>query len=80
MTQDPAWHIIRTAFRCSAELQELLRLLKESGSADDYEKYRLSIAAAIDAINVQLTAKVLAAHPGLEKRIESELNQFGRLV
>ena len=80
MAQDPAWRIIQTAFRCSAELQELLRFIKEQGSAEDYERYRLSIAAVIDSINVQLTGTVLAVHPELEKRIENELKQFERLL
>ena len=79
MTEDPAWRIIQTAFRCSAELQELLRFLKEQGGKD-CEQYRLPIAAAIDAVNVQLTGTVLAAYPELEKRIESELKPFGRLL
>jgi hypothetical protein len=61
-------------------LQELLRFLKEHGSTEEYERYRLAIATAIDAINVQLTSKVLAARPELEQRIEAELNTFGRII
>lgn len=80
MTQDPAWRIIQSAFRCSAELQELLRFLKEHGSGGEYEGYRLAIAATIDTINSQLMGKVLSARPELEQRIETELNTSGRIV
>jgi CRISPR/Cas system-associated protein Csm6 len=80
MTQDPAWRIIQSAFRCSAELQDLLQFLKEHGSSGEYERYRLAIAAAIDTINVQLTGKVLSARPELEHRIETELNTSGRIA
>lgn len=80
MKPDPAWRVIQSAYRCSAELQELLRFLKEHGGTEEYERYRLPIAAAIHAVNEQLTSKALAERPELEQRIESDLAAFGRIV
>jgi hypothetical protein len=73
-----AREVIRTAFRSGAELQALLPLLKQRCSAEEYKGYALGIAAAIDAIGVELTNKVLAAHPGLANEIESSVKRHGR--
>lgn len=80
MQQDVAWHIIRVVFRCSADLQSLLRILKENCDAEEYQHYARGVAAAIDAINVQLMDRVLADHPELTKRIESDLAKHGRIT
>ena len=80
MSQDPAWRVIQTAFRTAAELQNLLAFLKEHCSPQDYRSYSSEIATAIDSINVQLTGRVLSVHPELEKRIETELANSGRIA
>ena len=78
MDIDLAREVIRTAFRSGAELQTLLPVLKQRCSAEEYKSYALGIAAAIDAIGVELTNKALAAHPGLAAEIESSVGQHGR--
>jgi len=80
MQQGTAWRVIQTAFQCGRELQVLLRFLKENGSADEYQHYASGIAAAVDAINVQLTDGALKLHPELRQKIESDLAKFGHLT
>ena len=80
MQQDTAWHVIRAAYRCSADLQTLLQVIKESSSADDYKPFAIGIATVIDTLNVQLVDRALAARPELAKKIESDLAKFGRLM
>ena len=80
MNQESAWRIIQTAFRCSAELQDLLRFLKKNVDAKDYDSFRLAIAAAIDGINVQLIDKAISTRPELADKIEAELKASGRIV
>jgi hypothetical protein len=79
MQQDTAWKVIQVAFRCGGELQELLRLLKESCTADEYRNLASGIATAVDSINVQLTDRVLKLHPELRDKIDSDLAKFGRI-
>ncbi len=80
MQQDIAWQIIQVAYRCAADLQVLLKFLKENCNADEYRYYALGIAAAVDSINVQLTDRVLSTHPELADKIKSDLAKFGHIT
>jgi hypothetical protein len=80
MEQETAWKVIRAAYCCSADLQVLLKFLKDHCPADEYKPFAIGIATAIDTINVQLTDRALAARPELAKKIESDLTKFGRLT
>jgi hypothetical protein len=75
-----AWHIIRVSFRTARELQDLLSLLKEQCSPEEYRDYVAGIAQAIDAINDALMNKAIASHPQLTNRIEADLAEFGRIL
>jgi hypothetical protein len=80
MDQNTAWQVIRAAYKCSADLQDVLKMLKERCAADEYRQFALGIAAAIDTVNVQLVEKALAARPELRQKIEADLEKFGRLT
>ena len=80
MHADTAWQVIRSAYKCSADLQTLLKYLKEQCSSDEYKPYALGIAAVIDSLNIQLVERVLTSRPELAKKIEADLAQFGRLT
>ena len=79
MNEDLAWEIVRVAFRSSRELQDLLGLLKDRASADEYRTYSMGIARTMDAVNDSLLNPVIAAHPELADRIEAELDANGRI-
>jgi Ni,Fe-hydrogenase maturation factor len=79
MNEDLAWQIVRIAFRSSRELQDLLALLKERASAEEYQVYASGIARAIDAINDALLNPVTTAHPEFVDRIEAELDAHGQI-
>ena len=79
MDKELAWTMIKTAFGCGAELQSLLKLLKQKCSAEDYKKFASGIATSIDTINVQLIDRALKAHPELKDRIEGSLAKTGRI-
>jgi hypothetical protein len=80
MDIDTARHVIRTAFHTAGELQDLLRLLKERCSAEEYKTYAIGIATAIDGINVGLTNKILSSHPEFANEIEANLTRSGRAM
>ena len=59
---------------------DLLSLLKEQCSPEEYRDYVAGIARAIDAINDALMNKAIASHPQLTNRIEADLAEFGRIL
>lgn len=73
MDIDTARTTIRSAFRISGDLQELLLFLKERCSAVEYRQYVIDIARAIDAVNVALLNKAVKAYPELESEIEERI-------
>jgi hypothetical protein len=79
MDKTTAWKAIKAAFRCGAELQALLPVLKNNCTASEYKKFAVGIAHAIDTINVQLLERALTAHPELKDKIESDLAKSGRI-
>ena len=79
MDKELAWEIVRVAFRSSRELQDLLALLKDRASAEDYQAYASRVAQGIDAINDALLNPVLAAHPEFSDRIEAEIEALGHI-
>ena len=80
MKQEIAWQVIRSAYRCSADLQVLMKVLKANCTADEYKPFAFAIATVIDTINVQLTDRVVEKNPELGKRIESDIAKYGRLT
>ena len=68
MDEELSWQIVRVAFRSSRELQELLKLLKDHASAEEYRVYAAGVARAIDAINDALLNPVTSAHPEIAGR------------
>jgi hypothetical protein len=75
MEKDVARHVVRVAFRCSAELQELLRTLKDRCSADEYKTLAFDVAKAVDAIGTALIDRALSSHPDLADEIEANLKR-----
>ena len=80
MDKNVAWNLVRTAFRCSTELQNAIHLLNNHLKAGDARQHISNIAAAIDAINVALLDPALAAFPELSAEIEQSLSRYGRVL
>ncbi|MBN8981659.1 MAG: hypothetical protein J0I29_10370 [Rhizobiales bacterium] len=80
MNKDLARQMIRVNFRCSRELQELMMLLKEQLSADEYKIHAKNIATAIAGIGDALTNTAISSFPELESEIETSLSKYGRFI
>jgi hypothetical protein len=80
MQKDLARHLIRTAFRAGRELEELLPLLKQHLSAEEYARYASKIAVAMDAINIALLSPTLHSHPELRSEIEASLKEYDKFL
>jgi hypothetical protein len=70
--------MIQAAFRSGSELQNLLGVLKERCSPEEYKDYSRGIATAMDAIGVALINKALAAHPELSAEVDASIASHGR--
>jgi hypothetical protein len=77
MNIELARRMVRSAFECGSQLQELLPLLKEQCEPED-RRYAHDIAEAIDKANTALISPALAAHPGLAAEIERAVKRTGR--
>jgi hypothetical protein len=80
MDANVARHLIRVAFRSTAELQNALSLLKEQCAADEYKEYAKAIASAVYAVNTELLDRVVASHPQLRSEIDRDMTKFGRFL
>ena len=58
----------------------MLPLLKQHVDAEGYAGFARDIAAAVDAIDVALLAKVLSAHPDMEAEIDANLRKYDRFL
>jgi hypothetical protein len=75
-----AWLLISVSFRVNRELQDLLPILKEHCSPEEYGDIAQGIARSIHPINTALIDKAVASHPKLTDQIEADLAKFGRVL
>ena len=80
MNIDLARHIVRSAFRSSRELGDLLPLLKQHLDASEYQRYAKAIASAVAATQLEVVNTVTADHPGLEAEIEALMSKYDRYL
>lgn len=80
MDKDLAREVIRTAYRSGNELENLIGVLKNGCSPEEYKLYLRQIAMAIDGIHVALVDKVLAQYPELEAEMEANLARTGKVM
>jgi len=80
MQKPVAKHIVRAAFRSSAQLQEILAFAKLHCSAADYRVVRKSVATAIMGIHEEVVDKILEKHPALKREIEDSITRFGVII
>lgn len=73
-----ARRMVRTAFECGAQLQDLMLPLKEQSDSEEYKRFARAIAEAIDATNMALMAPAMNEHPDLRSEIEESIKKTGR--
>ena len=76
--RDLARLMLISGFRSARELNELLFVLKEHCSADDYERLRGKIADAIAEINAATLSEAFDAHPDLHAEVDATIKKYGR--
>lgn len=75
-----ARYIVAVSFRSMAPLQQMLPLLKEHCTQEEYQVYSRAIATVIAEIGLELNNKVFASHPELKQEIEKDMEKYGRIL
>jgi hypothetical protein len=76
LNRELAKHVAVTGFRSMSEVTDLLPLLKEHCTADEYSAYRGAITNIAGAIVIQVINRAFAAQPGLEQDVEVSVNKY----
>lgn len=79
MEKDLAEFILKTAFRSSADLNDLIPLLKQHCSDDEYRIYFDAISRASGEIAVKILNPIFKQYPDIEKEFERKIEEFGRV-
>jgi Zn-finger domain-containing protein len=77
---DLARHVVRNAYRSVSELGQLIDLLREHCSDEEYATYLRAIATASASIQLELVNRLTSAHPCLEEEIEAGIAKYGRYL
>jgi predicted aconitase len=80
MKTELARHIALTAFRSSANLNDLIPLIKEHSTEDEYRKYLDAIAAVSGEIAMRILKNIYAEHPEIEGEIDRRIDAYGVLI
>jgi hypothetical protein len=80
MDKKIARHIAVKSLRLCTELGELLPLLKEHCSPEEYDKYALIIASLSAEVSLQLIFPILKEFPSLNREIESGVETYGKIL
>lgn len=80
MDNELARHIAMTAFRSSANLNDLISLLKQHCSEDEYQVYLEAISAISGDIAYKVLKKIYDEHPDIERDIDNRIDKYGLLI
>jgi hypothetical protein len=76
LDRELAKHVVVTGFRSMSEVTDLLPLLKDHCTTNEYAMYRQAITDIAGAIVTQVINRAFAAQPGLEQEVEASVNKY----
>lgn len=77
MDKELARHVARETLGGWKSLTDLVPLLKQNCSADEYEIYKKAIGKISGDISTEILGTVFKAYPDLEKEMESNRQKYG---
>lgn len=80
MDNELARHVAMTAFRSSANLNDLIPLLKQHCRDDEYQIYLEAISAISGDIAYKVLKKIYSQHPDIEGDIDNRIDKYGQLI
>ncbi len=80
MDRDLAKHVVTVSIKTASRLGDLVPLLKEHMPPQEYEIHAKAIARAVYAIGHEITDRIFAEHPDLDREIEAQIKKFGIVI
>jgi len=80
MKEELARYVARVAFRASADLGDLIPLIKEHCPQEEYEKFAPAIGSAAAAIGLDVLNLVFNDHPDLRREFDENVKTYGRVL
>jgi hypothetical protein len=80
MKAELAKHVAMVSFRSSANLNELVPLLREHCEESEYRQYLDAIAAVSGEIAMRILKPIYAEYPEIEAEIDRRISEYGTLI
>ncbi|MCK4840357.1 MAG: hypothetical protein KAT04_00580 [Methylococcales bacterium] len=80
MDKELAEYAVKVAFKSESDLNDLIPLLKEHCSENEYKKLAIAIATVASTINTEILNHIYDAHPEIRDDVDRKINEYGRLI
>jgi hypothetical protein len=80
MKPELARHVAHVAFRASANLNELLHLIRDHGTEEEYKKFLVAISQVSGDIAFKILKRIYDEHPEIESEIDERVSTYGVLI
>lgn len=80
MKRSIAKHVARVGFQASADIGNLIYLLKKNCSQDEYDRFSKAISAASAEINIQIINMIFQDFPDLKDEFDKDVELYGRIL
>lgn len=77
MEKDLARIVALTAFRSSADINNLIPLLKEHCSEEECRNFGVAIATASAGISQEILQKIFALYPEIAVEFDKQISKYG---
>ena len=80
MNPDLSRHVAHVAFRASANLNDLLPIIREHATEEEYQSFLAAISAISGDIAFKLLKRLYDEHPDIEREIDDRIAKYGILI
>ena len=80
MEKKIAKHVARVSFQASTDLGNLVSLLKEHCSADDFKKLRDPLLNVSAAIGLDILNLIFFEFPDIKQEFDENIKKYGRIL
>lgn len=80
MDKEVAEYVVRVAFGSESSLNDLIPLLKEHCSDEEYKKFSKRIASVSARISLEILDLVYDEFPEIRRELDEKVRKYGRLI
>jgi hypothetical protein len=80
MDKDIARHVLRVTFHSWGLITDLIPLLKQHCTPEEYESFKKAIGAISGDFSTEMLKTVFNAFPELEKEVDDKIKKYGKLI